>query len=55
MSAIKVTLDEFVKIEKLKPHEVAGFRRWIRSGKVRRRAVQEWRDLRTSFMTRTVR
>lgn len=55
MSAIMITLDAFIKIEKLKPQDVAGFRRWVRSGKVRRRTVQEWRDLRVSFQTRTVR
>lgn len=52
---MQVTLNQFIKIAKLSEAQVAGFRRWVRSGKVRRRTVVEWQELLEQFRSRTVR
>ena len=52
---MKVTLEQYVKIKGLKSYEIAGFRRWARSSKVRRRTVAEWDELRVQRANRTVR
>ena len=50
----KITLDVYLLAKGVRPDQTAGFRRWMKSRKVRRQTMPEWEVVWTEFQTRPI-